>query len=392
MNKQAKYLFSLVAIATLLVMVVMTSLYVVRSIYQDAHSLAYRVVPEYGIDTLEPVVIGGVEQWVHIRGRNKNNPLLLFLHGGPGFPQIGWFDEVQRPWEDYFTVVQWDQRQSGKSYGSLSSLGHTVSNQQMIDDAEEMLAYLRQRFNRDKLFLIGKSYGSYLGMHLVKRRPQWLYAYIGDGQMTNTLGYINAEYQHLVDYAKHQGNKALLEKLVAISPRIDPNNQWQSFIQHEMMIWEELNNLGKGISRTLSTEQFVNNISLKKWMSPHLTLSDIANEKIGDPYVLTAAGYPFSKEFMGINLDDEIGTDFDVPIFLFTGAHDWHVPGDFQGQWFESISAPYKEQIIFSQAAHFPYLESPGEYLVALVTRVLPFSKPDNLSIEEDAVGGKNDG
>jgi len=87
-----------------------------REVLQHHLTNTYAVKDPSGIEELKPIPIGGVDQWLHIRGRHRNNPVLLCLHGGPGFPNIGWMDAVQRPWEDYFTVVQWDQRQTGKSY------------------------------------------------------------------------------------------------------------------------------------------------------------------------------------------------------------------------------------------------------------------------------------
>ena len=86
-----------------------------REVLQKHLTTTYAVKDPKGIEELKPVKIGGVDQWLHIRGRNRNNPVLLYLHGGPGAPNIGFFDAIQRPWEDYFTVVQWDQRQTGKS-------------------------------------------------------------------------------------------------------------------------------------------------------------------------------------------------------------------------------------------------------------------------------------
>ena len=353
------------------------SILYLRSKMKRSVTLSYKVDETIGINILESLTLGGVEQWFHIRGRDKKNPILLFLHGGPGLSQIGWFDEIQRPWEDYFTVVQWDQRQAGKSYAPLASLGETVTNRQMIEDAEEMVGYLRQRFQREKIIIVGKSYGSYLGMHIVKRKPEWIYAYVGDGQMVNTKSYIQNEYQHLVDYAKSSKNHELVAKLEAMAPRIDPSNQWGSFVEYEHVVWEELNKIGKGISRTLSTEELFGNFALKKYFSPHLSLSDLKNLRFGDPYVLLSSAFKFSEEFMSIDLPAEIGSAFEVPIFVFTGAHDWHVPRSLQSEWFESIEAPYKEQIIFEKSSHFPYLEEPGRYLMTLATKVNFFTNSE---------------
>ena len=113
------------------------SLFLLRIFFQQQQKATYHCVGPNAIELLEPVTIGGIEQWLHVRGRNKDNPILLFLHGGPGSPHIGWFDDIQRPWEDHFTVVQWDQRQAGKSYVPLSKVGNTMRNQTMIEDTKE---------------------------------------------------------------------------------------------------------------------------------------------------------------------------------------------------------------------------------------------------------------
>lgn len=342
---------------------------------KNLQTFLYAVRDPNGIEKIETVTIGGVEQCLHIRGRNKNNPILLFLHGGPGFPNIGWFDAIQRPWEDYFTVVQWDQRQQGKSYYSMKAIGDTMTNQQMISDTEEVIEYIRRYFKQEKIFLMGKSYGSYLGMHMVSRHPEWLYAYIGDGQMISAVGYIESEYEHLLAHARSVNNMELVTKLETISPRIDPNNRWSSFVAHEGFIWRELSKIGRGISPRFSTIKDYGKLAPhRRWVSPLLSWRDHVNRVFGDKDALGFSDYAFQEEFMSVDINKEIGVEFKAPIFLFTGAYDWHVPREFQTQWFDSISAPHKEQVVFENSSHVPYLEEPGKYLMALVDKVLPMS------------------
>ena len=107
-----------------------------RKAIQDYNRSVYGVRSSEGIEMLKSVPIGGVDQWIHVRGRNKDNPILLFLHGGPGWPHIGWHDANQRPWENYFTVIQWDQRQAGKSYFPMRKGGDSISIKQYVSDAE----------------------------------------------------------------------------------------------------------------------------------------------------------------------------------------------------------------------------------------------------------------
>jgi len=353
--------------------VVFTLLWV-RNRLQDHNSATYDAKGPKSIDVLESVNIGNIEQWLHIRGYDSDNPILLFLHGA-SFSQIGWFDAVQRPWENYFTVVQWDQRQTGKSYVPLKQISSTMTNERMIEDTEEVIAYLRKRFNQEKIFLIGKSYGTYLGMHMVKRHPDWLHAYVADSQMINFMDFAHEEYTHLFHYAKTENNRELVIKLEAMAPRPDPENRWASFIEHEGFIYRELDRIGKGITPLSygTVERLFRSMAVNVLLSKHLTLSNLYNiffglKSIFDPKC------GFSEEIMGIDIPGEIGSKFDVPIFVFTGAHDWHVPHAFQEQWFKSITAPYKEQVWFENSRHYPYLEEPGKYLMILVEKVLPLA------------------
>jgi len=146
-----------------------------------------RVVADNGIERLEKVRIGGIDQWVSIRGNDARNPVLLMLHGGPGWVAMptSWY--FQRGWEEYFTVVQWDQRGAGKTFASNNpaQLAPTMTRERMVADSLEMVAWLRHEFGKQKIFVLGHSWGSYLGLEVAKQRPQWLHAYIGMGQISN---------------------------------------------------------------------------------------------------------------------------------------------------------------------------------------------------------------
>jgi proline iminopeptidase len=144
---------------------------------------ARKIVTPDGVERLEKLRIGGLDQWASIRGTDKRNPVILLIHGGPGYismPMSWWFT---RGWEEYFTVVQWDQRGAGKSYllNDPSKIAPTLTPERMIADTEEIAAWARKEFGKDKIFVLGHSWGSYLGLELAKRHPDWLHAYIGVG-------------------------------------------------------------------------------------------------------------------------------------------------------------------------------------------------------------------
>ena len=327
-------IFSIFSVAVLIIL----ALFFIRQYAQNYQQCLHKITNKNGVDSLESATIGGISQWLHIRGRNQDNPVLLFLHGGPGFSHIGWFDDIQRPWENYFTVVQWDQRQSGKSYLSLKKIGHTVSHQRLIDDAEEVVSYLRKRFGQEKIFLVGTSYGTYLGMHLVKRRPDWLHAYIGVGQVVAMVEHAQVEHHLLMDQAKAAGDQEGLESLGKMLPFPDPNDRAGSFFKHCATLLDRASALGKCYPANLKSIMAM--VWVNQILSPHYSWRDLWNKAFGDPMVVTCLDYPFAESFMQYDLPAEIGSEFDVPVFFFTGVDDWHVASALSERWFNEIKAP----------------------------------------------------
>ena len=148
-----------------------------------------KVVTPGGIDQQIEIDIGGIKQWITIRGRDLNNPILLFIHGGPAAPEMPTSWTFQNPWEDYFTVVQWDQRGAGKTYNANDpkKIAPTITVQRMEQDAQEVVQYLRKTYHKDKIFVLGHSWGSFLGLELAKEHPEWLYAYVGMGDRKSVV-------------------------------------------------------------------------------------------------------------------------------------------------------------------------------------------------------------
>ncbi len=139
------------------------------------------------IDEARFVKIGGVDEWMQIRGENRDNPVILFLHGGPGFTAIPYFQKIMRSWETDFTIVHWDQRGAGKSYarnGRSNQPRPTLD--QMVSDGIEVAEYARTHLNKPKTILIGYSWGSVLGLEMARARPDLFYAFVGTGQVMDT--------------------------------------------------------------------------------------------------------------------------------------------------------------------------------------------------------------
>jgi len=128
------------------------------------------------------VEIGGIQQYIRIRGQDRSNPVLLDLHGGPGGAQSGFTYRILRPWTEYFTVVEWDQRGAGRSSSDDESSIEAMSFERMVAHAIELIEHLQTRLGVDRVILVGHSWRSILGLTVADRRPDLLYAYVGMGE------------------------------------------------------------------------------------------------------------------------------------------------------------------------------------------------------------------
>ena len=168
-----------------------------------------RIVTPDGIEETRTVRVGGIDQFVTIRGQDRRNPVLLVLHGGPGYVQTPFAWWYSHPWEEYFTVVEWDQRGAGKTYllNDPKAVDPTLTPKRMNADVDEMVQFLRKHLGKQKIFAVGNSWGSYLGIELAHRHPEWLHAYIGVGQVASAPESERRGYTFALAQAKRRAIK-----------------------------------------------------------------------------------------------------------------------------------------------------------------------------------------
>ncbi len=142
------------------------------------------ILGDNSISEYREIELGKTRQSILIRGKDRTNPVLLYIHGGPGDPETSFIVPYQKEWEEYFTVVNWDQRGSGRSYDKNLEEG-TLTTEQICSDAIELTKYLKEEFQVDKLYMVCHSYGTYVGMKCIQRNPKDYYAYVGMGQIGN---------------------------------------------------------------------------------------------------------------------------------------------------------------------------------------------------------------
>ncbi|WP_282243639.1 alpha/beta fold hydrolase [Stenotrophomonas sp. PS02300] len=324
-----------------------------------------KVVADNGIERLEKVRIGGIDQWVSIRGNDRRNPVLLMLHGGPGWVAMptSWY--FQRGWEEYFTVVQWDQRGAGKTYvaNDPAQVAPTMTRERMIADSEEMVAWLRREFGKDKIFVMGQSWGSYLGLELAQRRPEWLHAYIGIGQLTNAPESERRGWAWTLQQAREDGNAEAVAELEALAPYAKGSAPVPLADLFKQRKW--LNYYGGMVHNRRGGDAEAAAIKL----SPEYTDQDVAGIWKGNDFSM--------QHLLGevLTLDMSEVHELKVPLFLFEGRHDHNVSSEVAAQWFETVKAPSKQLVWFEQSAHEVMIEEPGKTLLTLVQQVRPIAE-----------------
>lgn len=168
------------------------------------------------IRVAEAVTIGGIRQWIEIRSANDTLPVLLFLHGGPGNSVIGYAEKFTDRLQKHFVVVQWDQRESGKTV-SLNASPVPLSVTIMESDASEMIDYLRRRFSKDKIYLVGHSWGGFLALRVASLRPEVLGACVAVAPMVDQWQSERQTWEWLLEKARKEGNTKAMEELSGVS-------------------------------------------------------------------------------------------------------------------------------------------------------------------------------
>ena len=322
-----------------------------------------RIPQPQGIEESFAVRIGGIDQWISVRGRDRRNPILLFVHGGPASTElpVSWL--YQSGWEDYFTVVQWDQRGAGKTYvaNDPAVVEPTITQERMVEDGEELVAWLRAHYGKRKIFMLGHSWGSLLGLEVARRHPDWLHAYVGMGQMIYGRDNERLGYEWALEAARADHNDKAVRALEALAPypRADGSvSVAQILVQREWVI-----HYG---GLTWGRPDFDYAQDAAKF-SPDYTRKELSPEDgIGQslPRLLPAmTGY-----------DVRAVTRMDCPVFIFAGRYDYETPSQLAVDWLAALHAPRKGLVRFENSAHMMELEEPGKMLVHLVGDVRPIA------------------
>ena len=358
-----KFLSSLLIAVTLLVVSFVAS--AEDTTPNEVFRAVQRIPTPDGIQKLEKIRIGGIDQWISIRGKHRDAPILLFLHGGPGFTSIPSSYLFMQGWDEYFTVVQWEQRGAGKTYASndADKIRPTMSIERMVDDAEEVAAYLRKTYGRQRIVLVGHSWGTVPGVMLAQRHPDWFHAYVGIGQVVSMARSEAMGYAAVLKAARDEGNTQAVTELESLAPFPDPTNPARTLAslgkerrwlnQYDGYTWRN------GAGHDGDVGQF----------SPDYSADDAKARLEGLDFSLSSLWTPMSR------IDFSHQVRFGCPVVFFEGRHDLNVSSALLGEWFPTVQAPSKKLVWFDDSAHMVIEEEPGKVLVHLVQDVLPLTR-----------------
>lgn len=304
------------------------------------------------------VTINGMEQGMFIKGRDVSNPVLLYLHGG--MPEYFLTEKYPTGLEDDFTVVWWEQRGSGISY-SDKILPETMNLEQMISDALEVTNYLRNRFHQEKIYLMGHSGGTFIGIQAAARAPELYYAYLGVAQMSDQLKSEKLAYDYMLQQFRENGNTKMARALEAAPVTLtDGVPDAYRAIRDEAM-----HSLGVGTTHDMNS--VITGVFLSSWMSRDYTLMEKINLWRGK-----------SRSGISVMWDKMISTDLssevtklDIPVYFFEGIYDYTVAYSLAKDYFVKLQAPVKGFYTFEKSAHSPMFEEPEKMHKILRENVL---------------------
>lgn len=300
--------------------------------------------------------IGGVKQGMFIQSKDSTNPVLLYLHGG--IPDYFMTKKHPTGLEDYFTVVWWDQRGAGLSY-KANIPKDSMSLEQMISDTKEVTNYLRKRFGKDKIYLMGRSGGTFIGIHAAAQFSELYHAYIGMAQMSVHLKSERLAYEYMVKEYRDAGNWKMLRKLEA-SPVTNKIPFGYLKLRDKAM-----HTIGVGTTRGMRS--IVTGIFF-----PSLTCRDYTlTEKINLWRGKAKSGvHPLWNTILATDLSKQV-PELEIPAYFMHGIYDYTVSYNLAKDYFENLKAPVKGFYTFSRSAHSPMFEEPDKVKEIILTDVL---------------------
>jgi pimeloyl-ACP methyl ester carboxylesterase len=305
------------------------------------------------IDTLEGIQLGGITQWIRVRGADASNPVLLLMQQGPGLPIINDARRLEHllGLEEAFTVIYWDQRGTGLSSPSLrkDSNPFETSVTRMVDDTVTLLELLRDRFG-GKTFVAGFSFGATFAAYAAVQRPELVAALVAAGMDIDIPAAENNAYAFAVDAARQRGNRRAIRQLEAIGP--PPHTTRKQFTTRARWVI----NFG-GVTTNASFSSLLRELVLSLVRSPDYSPADVIRTLRG----MSASQAALLPQLATTDLVRTMPR-LDVPLVMAQGRLDQVAPGEAAQRFHDSLTAPSKQLVWFESSAHTPHLEEPAKF------------------------------
>ncbi|MGW1022178.1 alpha/beta fold hydrolase [Streptomyces sp. NPDC002577] len=327
-----------------------------RAIVRSGNARRLRITGSHGIDERYFVRIGGLDQWLSIRGEDRANPVVVELHGGPGSSN-SILANVSRDWERHVTLVRWDMRGTGKTLRRSGADGQgELTFERLVQDAVEVVERVRVHLGVQRVVLLGCSFGSAIAMRVARSHPELVSAYIGTDQKIFDGGRDTSDYYAALDRLEQAGKKKELATVRDMGP---DQRAWSA---------EQFSHFSRFASATdPHTFAAMKSVVMKSlWYSPLHSLREIIT--FFKSFMVSAAVLPSTA-----SLDDWVdGNRFDVPFFVVQGACDLVNTPARARAFFDDVQAPVKEFTLIEDAGHFAAYKRPELFLDFLLTRILP--------------------
>ncbi len=305
----------------------------------------------------ESVELGGMLQAIQVRGTDWDNPMLLVIHGGPGCPESGIAASYQQAWEERYTVVNWDQRYCGATaLLSGAEPKSPFSVEDIMSDAHALTEYLLSRFHKEKIIVMGHSWGSVIGSQLVSRWPDLFSGYIGWGQIVNMVKGEIASAEHTRRIAEEQSDAALSAQMKALEPYPDFSGDSEAVVQKTLAYTAIKSAIGYNSFKYRGLQGYMDRREELARSNPDYPSEAIAYINNAMPYAPIVAG-----EVMLFDLLDRSPV-FQVPVLFVFGDHDWQTPYTLAQEYLEKLTAPHKSFHLIADSGHSISLDNPEQF------------------------------
>jgi pimeloyl-ACP methyl ester carboxylesterase len=304
------------------------------------------------------ISINGIKQGMFVKSRNASNPVLLYLHGG--LPDYFLDQKYPTGLDEYFTMVWWEQRGSGMSYSS-DIPADSISLEQMIADTKEVTNYLRKRFGKEKIYLMGHSGGTFIAIQAAKQSPGLFYAYIGVAQMSDQLKSERLAWEYMLNRFRDNGNREIVRKLEACPVSLTDGTPDAYLAMRDNC----MHSLGVGTTHDMNS--VITGIFLPSLKCSEYTIKEKFYLWLGKSRSGVSSLW---KNMLATDLSEQL-PELEIPVYFIHGIYDFTVSYTLAKEYFDTLKAPVKGFYTFDKSAHSPLFEEPDKMIKIMKTDVL---------------------